>query len=69
MTRCSYCNKPINVKPTRLKKYDHSFCNRDHYFKWRRLHPVKPKKKPDRSTQKKLNKMAEKFQQTKKEEV
>ena len=30
-TTCYWCDEPLYVKPSRLKKYDKHFCNHDHH--------------------------------------
>ncbi len=30
-TTCYWCNKPLYIKPSRLKKYNKHFCNHDHH--------------------------------------
>jgi len=69
LTICAYCKKKISVKPKRLEKYEHCFCNREHYHLWRKEHPSIPKKKPDMTIQKKLKKAAENRKKSKQREV
>ena len=35
-TKCDYCGKIIRKRPRELEKYNHHFCNRECYLKFKR---------------------------------
>jgi len=52
---CGYCGKGKSESQGTVRKYEHHFCNRDCYMKWRNnFYDFKQKKKKDMSIQRKL---------------
>ena len=43
-TSCDFCNKKVAKSAREMERYTHHFCNRDCYFKHRKL-TTKPKTK------------------------
>ena len=66
-THCENCNEFIHRKPRLIRKYKHSFCDKDCYLMYRRKHPEEytSNTKKDLSQLRKIKKMAEIIKESK----
>ena len=66
-THCENCNEFIHRKPRLIRKYKHSFCDKDCYIMYRRQHPEEynSNTKKDMSQLRKIKKMAEIIKESK----